>query len=540
MQNNNKSVVNRRRWMQSSLALTAGGISAAGLTATGITAAGLTAGLAAGSVAAQTNNGVAPSPAESKNAAGASSGTLSSTPSDAATSTTSYGAANLGLGVTRQLGEFLSGIQYKDLTPAAIHEAKRALLDWLGCALAGSQHPTPQILISTFKELGSFPAATVFGQRDLKLSLLDAAVANGQMGHVLDFDDTHLGGVILHTSTATLPALLALGEKRHSSGKDLIVALVAAFEAGIRTGQAMPRHHHGGWHLTGTLGTVAATAGSARLLGLDAKKTIYALGIGCTQAAGMQQNRGSDCKSLHAGKSAYHGVLSASLAANGFNSSQEILDGNLGFVRIYSSTQNLPALTQDLGKSWLITGNGYKPYACGVVLHPLIDAAIKAAANDKIPVSDIASLEMTVHPDVIRITGVDTPGSGLMSKFSANHAAAVAYIDQAGGVLQFSNERSQDSSVQAMRKLVQIKGSGALRLDQASAKITTKSGKVFEASIDHATGTVANPMSDKDLENKFIDNATKTLGTEQARKVIDMVWQLDQVGDVSQLVTLCA
>ncbi len=532
MQNKNKSVMNRRQWMQSSLALTAGGITAGGLTTAGLTAAGLSAGLAPGHVAAQTNNGVAQSPAESKNAAGASSGSASST--------ASYGAANLGLGVTKQLGEFLSGIQYKDLSPAAIHEAKRAVLDWLGCALAGSQHPTPQILISTFKELGSFSAATVFGQRGLKLSLLDASVANGQMGHVLDFDDTHLGGVILHTSTATLPALLALGEKRQSTGKDLIVSLVAAFEAGIRTGQAMPRHHHGGWHLTGTLGTVAATAGSARLLGLDAKKTIYALGIGCTQAAGMQQNRGSDCKSLHAGKSAYHGVLAASLAANGFNSSQEILDGNLGFVRIYSSTQNLSALTQDLGKSWLITGNGYKPYACGVVLHPLIDAAIKAAAAGKIPVSDVASLEMTVHPDVIRITGVDTPGSGLMSKFSANHAAAVAYIDQAGGVLQFSNERAQDPSVQAMRKLIQIKGSSELRLDQATAKVTTKSGKVFEATIDHATGTVANPMSDKDLENKFMGNATKALGAEQARKVIEMVWSLDQVGDVSKLVALCA
>ena len=207
----------------------------------------------------------------------------------------SYGAANLGLGVTKRLGEFIAGMQYSDLSDAARHEAKRAVLDWLGCALAGSKHPTPQILIKTLKDLGSYPAATVFGQRDLKFSLLDAAVANGQMGHVLDFDDTHLGGVILHTATASLPALLALGEKRQSTGQDLIVALAAAFEAGIRTGQAMPRHHHGGWHLTGTLGTIAASAGSARLLGLDGKQTIYALGIGATQAAGMQQNRGSDC-----------------------------------------------------------------------------------------------------------------------------------------------------------------------------------------------------------------------------------------------------
>jgi len=536
MKNKKSLGLPRREWLQTSLALAAGSLAPLPLLAQGggaLNGAGSdTASKGAsnpGSGTSTINNGVALSPADAaaatKNETGASS---------------SYGAANLGLGVTRQLGEFLSGIQYANLPGTATHEAKRAVLDWLGCALAGSQHPTPQILISTFKQMGSFAAVNVLGQQGLKLSLLDAAVANGQMGHVLDFDDTHLGGVILHTSTATMPALLSLGQHRHSSGQDLLVALVAAFEAGIRTGQAMPRHHHGGWHLTGTLGTVAATAGSARLLGLDAKQTIYALGIGCTQAAGMQQNRGSDCKSLHAGKSAYHGVLASMLASNGFNSSAEILEGSLGFVRIYSATQNLPALTADLGKTWLITGNGYKPYACGVVLHPLIDAAIKVSQLAKVPSADVASLEMTVHPDVIRITGVDTPGSGLMSKFSANHAAAVAYIDQAGGVQQFSNERAQEASVQAMRKIVQIKASPDLRLDQARAKITTKSGAVFEATIEHATGTIANPMSDIDLEIKFMGNATKAIGQAQARKVIDMVWALDQVKDVGQLVALCA
>ena len=161
------------------------------------------------------------------------------------------------------------------------------------------------MLLATFEDLGSVPVATLLGRGGRKLSLLDAPVANGQMGHVLDFDDTHLGGVILHASTATLPALFALGERRTSSGRDVIVALAAAFEAGIRVGQAATSHHLGGWHLTGTLGTVAAAGGSARLMGLDEKQTTFALGIAGMQAAGMQQNRGSDCTTLHAGKSAY-------------------------------------------------------------------------------------------------------------------------------------------------------------------------------------------------------------------------------------------
>jgi 2-methylcitrate dehydratase PrpD len=465
-------------------------------------------------------------------------GGMAATPANAQDDNT-YGAAPTGLGLTSALARFLSGIRYEDLPPAAVHEAKRAVLDWIGCALAGSTHPTVDVLLATFDDLGSVPVATVLGRAGRRLSLLDAPVANGQMGHVLDFDDTHLGGVILHTSTATLPALFALGEWRKSSGRDVIAALAAAFEAGIRAGQAATSHHLGGWHLTGTLGTVAAAAGAARLLGLDAQQTTFALGIACTQAAGLQQNRGSDCKSLHAGKSAYHGVLAAMLASKGFNSSPEILEGSLGFTRVFSATQQNSAITAGLGRTWMITGNGYKPYACGVVLHPLIDAMIDVSRKVRQPATDVGRVEVRVHPDVIRITGIDTPSSGLMSKFSANHAAAVAYIDQAAGVVQFTNERSADAAVQALRKLIQVTPEPSFRLDQAAAMVRTRAGATFETQIEHATGTVANPMSDQALREKFLLNATPAMEADQARRVIDLIAGLDTLGDVGDLVRAC-
>ena len=451
-----------------------------------------------------------------------------------------YGAAATGAGITSALARFLAGIRYEDLPPAAVHEAKRAVLDWIGCALAGSSHPTVNVTLATFDDMGSVPVATVLGRGGRKLSLLDAAVANGQMGHVLDFDDTHLGGVILHTSTATLPALFALGERRKSSGRDVIVALAAAFEAGIRAGQAAPGHHLAGWHLTGTLGTLAAAAGSARLIGLNPQQTTFALGIACTQAAGLQQNRGSDCKSLHAGKSAYHGILASMLASNGFNSSPEILEGSLGFTKIFSATQQNQAITAGMGTTWMITGNGYKPYACGVVLHPLVDAMIEVSRKARQSPSDVARVEVLVHPDVIRITGVDTPGSGLMSKFSANHAAAVAFIDQAGGIAQFTNERAGDAAVQALRKVVQVKPDPAFRLDQSAAKVVTRSGSTYEAQIAHATGTVANPLSDQALREKFIGNATPIIGANRARGVADMIATLETLGDIGDLVRASA
>ena len=451
----------------------------------------------------------------------------------------SYGAAPTGRGLTAGLARFLAQTRYEDLPPVAVHEAKRAVLDWIGCALAGSSHPTVSVLLETFADLGSVPVATVLG-RGRRLSLLDAPVANGQMGHVLDFDDTHLGGVILHTSTATLPALFALGEWRRSSGREVIVALAVAFEAGIRVGQAATSHHLGGWHLTGTLGTVAAAAGSARLLGLSPEQTAFALGIACTQAAGMQQNRGSDCKSLHAGKSAYHGVLASMLASKGFDSSPEILEGSLGFTRIYSATRQNDAITAGLGRGWMITGNGYKPYACGVVLHPLIDAMIDVSRQARQPATAVARVDLRVHPDVIRITGIDVPSSGLMSKFSANHAAAVAYIDQAAGVAQFTNDRSADAGVQALRRLIQITPDPSFRLDQAAAIVRTRTGASHEAQIDHATGTVANPMSDETLREKFILNATPAIGADRVRRLSGMIWSLDALSDVGDLVRACA
>ena len=215
--------------------------------------------------------------------------------------------------------------------------------------------------------------------RKLKLGLLDAPLANGQMGHVLDYDDTHMGGVVLHTSSPVLATLFALAERAPVSGAQFMLAYATGFEAGVRSGRTAPGHHKGGWHLTDTLGIIAAGVAGGKLLGLDAQKLTYAMGIAATQAGGMQQNRGTMCKSLHAGKAAANGVLAALLAERGFDSTQEIIEGKKGFSRIYSDTAEPEHLTAGLGqdglsKVWLIESNGHKPYACGVLLHPLIDA----------------------------------------------------------------------------------------------------------------------------------------------------------------------
>ncbi len=440
--------------------------------------------------------------------------------------------------LTKTLAAHLAAAQPADLTPAARHAARRGVLDWIGCALAGSAHPEIGILLSVLQETGGRPQATVLG-RHLKLGLTDAPLANGQMGHLLDFDDTHMGGVVLHASSPVLAALLALAERKPVSGEELILAYAIGFEAGVRAGRSAPGHHQGGWHLTGTLGSIAAGAAGGRLLGLDAQRLTYALGIAATQAGGMQQNRGTMCKSFHAGKAAQNGVLAALLAERGFDSSQEIVEGKRGFARIYSDVAAPEMLTADLGGPWLIETNGHKPYACGVVLHPLIDAVIALRDRERVDPATVDAIELRLHPLVLTITGVTEPTSGLQSKFSFRHSAAVALADGAAGIAQYSDARAADPAIAALRRKITAVADETLRKDEAYATVVAGTAR-HAVHVAHASGTTDNPMSDVAIEAKFLANAAPAIGDERARRACELAWSLDKVPDMRELIALLA
>ena len=454
-------------------------------------------------------------------------------------SKTDYNVAALNLNVTRDLGAFLARFKYEDLSERAVQEARRGVLDWIGCALAGSTHPTIDKLLAVLKSLSGAPQASVLA-RGLKLGLLEAPIANGQMGHVLDYDDTHMGGVVLHTSGPILAALLALIERGGFSGRDLICAYAAGFEAGVRTGQSAPGHHAGGWHLTGTLGTIAAGAAAARLLRLDAQQMTHALGIAATQAAGMQQNRGTMCKSFHAGKAASNGLLAALLAQQGFDSSEEMIEGKRGFSRIYSDRATPELALDALGTRWEIARNGHKPYACGVVLHPALDAMIALGKRAAVAAAQIARVELRVHPLAVRLTGLAEPKTGLQSKFSIYHAGAAAFLDHDAGVAQFTDARAASADVIALRGKIEVMTDESFRNDEAQATITSVAGEKIDVHIPHASGTVENPMSDAAIEGKFLANATPVVGAERARQIAATAWKLESLTDGRELVRLCA
>jgi 2-methylcitrate dehydratase PrpD len=317
------------------------------------------------------------------------------------------------------------------------------------------------------------------------------------------------------------------------------LAYAVGFEAGVRTGQTAPGHHKGGWHLTGTLGSVAAAVAGGKLLGLDATRLTHAMGIGATQAAGMQQNRGTMCKSLHAGKAAANGVLAALLAERGFDSSTEIVEGKRGYCRIYSDVAAPEALVAELGSRWEITRNGHKPYACGVVLHPAIDAVIALRTAHGIDPTTVDAIELRVHPLVLAITGVQEPATGLQSKFSIYHSAAVALLDGAARIPQYQDARALDPTVIALRRKVVATPDDALGKDQAEAVVVAGETR-YRTFVPHAAGTTDNPMSDAALEAKFLASTEPIIGAERAGRVRDLVWGLDRVSDVRDLIALLA
>ena len=446
-----------------------------------------------------------------------------------------YGAAPLDLGITKTLAAFLAGLEYDDLSEEARHQARRGVIDWAGCALAGARHPTIGKILSVMRALNDAPRANVIGH-GIKIGALEAATVNGQMGHLLDYDDTHMGGVVLHASSPILSALLALAQSRGGfSGREFAVSYAAGFEAGVRAGQAAPGHHDGGWHLTGTLGSIAAGAACGRLLRLDDKQMAHALGIATTQAAGMQQNRGTMCKSFHAGKAAANGLLAALLAEQGFDSSDEIIEGKRGFCRIYSNVAAPEKVLDELGVRFEIARNGHKPYACGVVLHPAIDAVVKLRELIVTDPSAIERLRVTVHPLAVRITGVAEPQTGLQSKFSIYHSAAVAYIDGNAGIPQYTNEKALDPAITELRRKVEVVADENLRKDEARACLRLRDGRVFEAHTAHASGTVDNPMSDAAIVAKFMANATPVIGDANAARFADLCWKLETLENAGDL-----
>jgi 2-methylcitrate dehydratase PrpD len=420
-----------------------------------------------------------------------------------------------------------------------VHQAVRCLVDWLGCTLAGSatdEAARVRAGIAALDPGDGSRTGTIVGARQ-RAAAGYAALANGISAHLLDFDDTfNPDRTTIHGSAPQWPAILAAAELVPVTGEAAIAAFVAGFEVQTRVAVAAgPGHYDVGWHVTGTVGHIGAAVATSRVLGLSTEQTLAALGTGATQSAGMKVVYGSMGKSLHAGKAAMDGLLSGFLARDGFTSSTEPVEGHRGFLHLFSPDPAPWRATEGLGETWYLPRAGFKPYACGSLTHPPAQALLELRAEHGLTPEAVASVDAYVHDYVKTTTGLTEPRTGLQGKFSIYHVLAVALADGAASIAQFTDARVVDPEVVRLRELVTVHVNPDQTKDSARVVVNLRDGRSLERHVAHNLGTPDNPMSDGQLEDKFVGLVAPLLGAGRTAELAKMCWEFEGLADVARL-----
>jgi 2-methylcitrate dehydratase PrpD len=441
--------------------------------------------------------------------------------------------------VTRKLARYVVAAKYEDLPAPVRKEAQRTLLNWAGCAIGGSRHETVDIAISALAPFAGPGQATVLGRKE-KLDVLHASLMNGISSHIFDYDDTHLR-TIIHPAGPVASAILALAEYQPVSGRDFLNALVLGVEVECRIGNAVwPNHYDIGWHITGTAGVFGSAAAVGKLLRLNEQQMVWALGLAASQPVGLREMFGTMTKSFSPGRAAQNGFTAALMASKNYTSSDQGIEASRGWANVLSTAHNYSEITEKLGQTYEISINTYKPFACGVVIHPTLDACIQLRNQYKLTADQIDRVELKVHPLVLELTGKKTPQTGLEGKFSVYYAAAVALMQGAAGERQFSDKLARDPGVMALRDRVATTIDPAIRPEQVRVIVTLKDGRKLEKYIDNVIGSVKNPMSDTALEAKFADLAQGVIPAAQARKVMDLCWGVEKLASAADVAKAAA
>jgi 2-methylcitrate dehydratase PrpD len=330
--------------------------------------------------------------------------------------------------------------------------------------------------------------------------------------------------------------LLALAEYRPLSGADFLHALILGVDAECRIGNAIsPGHYERGWHITATCGVFGAAVAAGKALKLDVRQMTWALGIAATQSSGLGAMLGSMCKSYNMGHAARSGLGAALLAAAHFTSSERGLEAPRGFLNVLAERPDAPEITRKLGATWEIMQNAYKPYPCGIVIHPVIDACLDLRAAHYINAAQVAQIDVAINPLAQRLCGNPTPRSGLEGKLSLHHSAAVALLYGDAGVPRYSDACVADPEVTALRGKVALTADPAVDKEQARVRITLANGASHEQFVAQARGSLARPMSDAELEAKFSSLAGAALTPQAAARLIELCWSLERLPDAGAL-----
>jgi aconitate decarboxylase len=446
---------------------------------------------------------------------------------------------------TLQLASWVTNLEYANLTTGVLTAANKSLYNWAGCAIGGfAFQPAPQIALNTtLSPFSGPPTSSILGANNsISRGFADAQVAaliNGIASHVDDYDDTHLE-TIIHPAGPVASALFAVAEAYGPvTGQDFITAFVAGVEAECKLGLSVsPEHYNVGWHITSTTGSVGAAVAVGKLLGLNTTHMQHAIGVAATQVVGMQEFFGSDTKSFHVGRAAQGGMLAALLARNGFTSSLQGLEAQYGWLHVVSTRENATAYFDQLGNIWEIEKNTFKPFPCGIVMHPAIDGAIQLSSETITKghsIDDIKSVGLRVNSEVLILTGKKTPQTGLEGKFSIYHAAAVGLLYSEATPSQFTDDAVKNSTVIDMRNKVNVTEDESVSKAEAYVTLTFNDGTALEKHVEHAKGSIENPLTDAELKKKFMEQVTLAIGEERAKNAYTAFTNVQNMKNVAMI-----
>ena len=445
------------------------------------------------------------------------------------------------MGVVEKWAEFLIQTTYSDIPAEIIPFAKEHILDTIGVMLAGSTEPPGRIAAKYAREQGSVAEAGVFGS-NFRASVVNAAFANGIMGHCMDYDDTWL--LMAHPTIAILPTVFALGEKLHKSGKEVLEAYILAMELmgkiPMYTGDLFKR----GWHPTGVWGNLGACAAATKLLGLDATRTRNAFGIAASASGGLHKNRGTMTKSFHAGNANATGLQAALLAKDGFTADDEIIEGAEGWAYAFAGEGNmdLDKVAQNLGQPFnymaMKPGLCIKKYPCGHSFHWALDAALYLVKTHRITHDQVASIEVGVRPGKTYATDTAV-NSRLRAKFSMEYLISAAVVDGQVSRRTFDDAKVDDPRIREMMPKITLKEYPLPPeyplVHFNPVTIIMKDGRTLRHQIDRISGYPDVPISREELLFKYRDCASAALSPEKIEASINQIERLVEMDDIAPL-----
>ncbi len=448
--------------------------------------------------------------------------------------------------VSRILADFCATATFDRLPKQVVADAERAVLDWLGSAMAGALEAPARMAQSVITKLGQSNDSTVLSAG--RSSAAGAALANGVASHLLELDDVHKGST-LHPGAPIIPAALAVAEREHADGKSFLLAMALGYEAALRIGEAVNPDHYRFWHPTGTAATFGAAVAAGSLLKLNAGQMLDALGSAGTQASGLWEFNadGTMSKHLHPGKAAFNGILAADLARAGFSGASRILEGERGFFRATTQAYDPTRITDGLGDNWKISENCFKLYSCCGHIHTAVDTALAVRAKlgwkGREALDQIREVEVSTYKSGYQIVKEMNPPTAYQAMFSMTYVVAAALLEGRVDLQQFSPERFDrhgviDPSIAALLPRLRFVVSDELsalypKVWPARFRVTLIDGTVFNTGADYPRGSPENPVSTEGLHDKFRSLIEPRFGTHAAQNALHAVGNILATSDMA-------